>query len=156
MDGSSKKKTVYLVGVISEDPATHQWRRDVTRKLGENFITDQPTATRFDKSLLKETEGDPKLTAKFYEEHESEILLPKSYQSVEKCDIILINFQIQCNGHVGHIMELAWGYVLHKTIIAIKGEGFESNHPIVRGIVHGWAKDVDEAVAIIKQFFTKR
>lgn len=150
------KKRVYLVGVISEDPETHQWRKNVSRKLGDGFIVDDPARTRFDRNTLKEAGGDTEAMHKLYEQHESEILLPKSYQSVEDCDILLVNLQIGGEGHVGHIMELAWAYVFHKPVIAMRGGDFRSKHPMVKGIIHAWADTEDEAVEIIKLFFSKR
>lgn len=150
------KRRVYLIGVISEDPSTHAWRREASKLLGDNFLADDPSATKFDRSTLKEAGGDTEIMQKMYDMHESEILLPKSYQAVESCDIVLVNLQIAGQGHVGHIMELAWAYMLHKPVVAIRGSDFRSKHPMVKGIVHSWADTVEEAVSIIKLFYAKR
>jgi hypothetical protein len=55
---------------------------------------------------------------------------------------------------IGSVMEVAWAYLLHKTVIAIKGDNYYSQHPMVTGAVNAWAKDVEEACEIIIEFFT--
>jgi hypothetical protein len=147
--------TIYLVGVISEDPKTHEWRKEATRLLKDKFIINDPTVSRFDKESLKESNEDEDRIKTFVASHQAEILLPKSYQSVETADILLINFDLYKEGHAGHLMELAWGYQLHKIIVAIKGSTYYSYHPMVRGAVHAWAGNVKEACEIIKEFFIK-
>jgi nucleoside 2-deoxyribosyltransferase len=148
--------TVYLVGVISEDPKSHEWRREAKRLLRDKFVVNDPTSSRFDRETLKEAEGDADKMHKLVSEHQAEILLPKSLQSVQNCDIVLINLDLQAKDRpmVGSIMELAWAFMLHKTVIAIKGGSYYSYHPMVQGCVHAWAKSVAEAAEIIREFFT--
>jgi nucleoside 2-deoxyribosyltransferase len=151
-------KRVYLVGVISEDPKSHEWRREAKNLLKDKFEVDDPTSSKFDRETLKESEGDAEKMHRIVAEHQAEILLPKSLQAVEKADIILINLDLQAKDRpmIGSIMELAWAFLLHKTVIAIKGESYYSKHPMILGSVHAWAKDVQEACDIIKEFFTTR
>ena len=155
---SDGKKRVYLVGVISEDPASHLWRKEAKRLLGDNFYIDDPTSSKFDKETLKEAAGDAEKIHVLVDQHQSEILLPKSQQSVEDCDIVLVNLSIEAKDRpmIGSIMELAWAYKLHKTVIAVRGTGYYSRHPMVKGIVHAWADSLEEAVGIIKEFYSKR
>ena len=136
----------------------HQWRRDAIKKLGENFIVDDPTSSKFDKETLKEAAGDAEKIHKLVDSHQSEILLPKSFQAVEKADIILINLAIEAKDRpmIGSIMEIAWAYSLHKTVIAIRGTTYYSRHPMVKGSVHAWADSLEEATGIIKEFYSKR
>ena len=152
------KRVVYLVGVISEDSATHQWRKEAAKKLGENFIVDDPTSSKFDKETLKEAAGDADKIHDLVDVHQSEILLPKSFQSVQKADIILANLSIEAKDRpmVGSIMEIAWAYSTHKTVIAIKGTSYYSRHPMIKGSVHAWAESLDEAIGILKEFYSKR
>jgi len=155
MDGY---KRVYLVGVISEDPETHRWRKEATRLLGDKFIVDDPTSSKFDRETLKEAAGDAEKIHALVELHQSEILLPKSFQSVENADIILSNLQLQAVDRpmVGSLMEIAWAFAMHKTVIAIKGTSYYSRHPMIKGSVHAWADTIEEAVYIIKNFYSKR
>ena len=155
---SDVKKRVYLVGVISEDPITHQWRREVAKKLGESFVIDDPTLSKFDKETLKEAAGDAEKIHDLVDKYQAEILLPKSFQSVQQADIILINLSIEAKDRpmIGSIMELAWAFSMHKTVIAIRGTNYYSRHPMVRGAVHAWAENLDEAIGILKEFYSRR
>lgn len=147
---------VYLVGVISEDTRSRDWRREASKLLKDKFEVDDPTRFKFDREVLKGSEGDPEKMHKLVEEHQAEILLPKSFQSVARSDIILVNLAIEAIDRpmIGSIMEIAWAYGMHKTIIAIRGESFYSRHPIIKGCVHAWAETVEEACDIIREFFT--
>ena len=151
-------KKVYLAGPITEDPKTHQWRREVRKALSEKFIIDDPCASKFDRETLKEADGDAVKIHELVDQHQSEILLPKSYQSVLACDIILINFSIEPTDRpiIGTVMEIAWAWALHKTIIAIDGRGYYTRHPMIKGTVNAWAKNLEEALEIIAEFFTTR
>lgn len=151
-------KRVYLVGPITEDQRTHQWRKEAIKKLGDKFDCDDPCASKFDRESLKEANGDAKKSHTIVEEHQAEILLPKSFQSVSECDIMLVNFSIEPSDRpmIGSLMEIAWGYDLHKSIIAVRGTGYYSRHPMIIGCVHAWGNDLDEAIEIIKEFYTIR
>jgi|MudIll2142460700_1097286.scaffolds.fasta_scaffold21582_4 hypothetical protein len=152
------KKRVYLVGLIGSNPQTYQWRRTVTKLLEDKFEVDDPTLSLFDKELMKKAEGDTDKMHKLVEAHQAEILLPKSFLSVQKADILLVNFQIYSDSRpiIGSIMELAWAYNQHKTVIGVRGTSYYSKHPMIRGIVHAWANTLDEAVEIINEFFTSK
>jgi len=149
---------IYLAGPITEDPETHRWRRIAVKLLGEKFECDDPCASKFDRETLKEADGDAKKIHLLVDQHQAEILLPKSYQSVEACDIILVNFSIEPTDRpiIGTVMEIAWAWSLHKTIIAIDGKGYYTRHPMIKGTVNAWAESLEEAVDIIKEFFTTR
>ena len=152
------KRRVYLVGVISEDPETHHWRKEAVKILGDRFIVDDPTSSKFDKETLKEADGDATKIHALVDQHQSEILLPKSFQSVEQADIILVNLAIEAKDRpmIGSVMEVAWAYAAHKTVIAIRGTSYYSKHPMIKGAVHAWSDTLEEAVGIIKEFYSKR
>ena len=151
-------RKVYLAGPITEDTRTHQWRREVSRALSEKFIIDDPCSSKFDRDLIKEGDGDSKRFYELVEQHQSEILLPKSYQAVENCDIILVNFAIEPIDRpiIGTVMEIAWAYALHKVIIAIDGQGYYTKHPMITGAVNAWADTLEEAIEILNEFFTSK
>jgi len=150
-------KTVYLVGVISEDPKSHKWRKEATKLLRGKFRVLDPTSSKFDKETLREADGDAEVLHKLVDQHQSEILLPKSFQSVEGSDIVLVNLGLEASDRpmVGSIMEMAWAYHSNKTIIAIKGDTYYCRHPMIKGCVHAWADTVKEACDIIELFFTE-
>lgn len=151
-------RCIYLAGPITEDPKTHQWRRETTRLLGDKFLINDPCSSRFDRETLKEAGGDAKKIHDLIDQHQAEILLPKSYQSVKECDIILVNFSIEPTDRpiIGTIMEIAWAWANHKVIIAIDGRGYYTRHPMITGTVNAWADTLEEAIEIIKEFFTTR
>lgn len=105
--------------------------------------------------MLREADGDAEKIHKLVEAHQSEVLLPKSYQSVERCDIMLVNLAIEPVDRpiIGTVMEIAWAYDMHKTVIAVRGTGYYARHPMVTGSVHAWADTVEEAIGIVKEFF---
>ena len=149
-------KRVYLVGTISEDIKTRTWRKEATKLLKDKFEIDDPSSSIFDKGLLKEANGDYEKMQKLIGERQSEILLPKSFQSVMNADIILVNLSMKSENRpmVGTFFELAWAYQNNKTIIAIRGTSYYSFHPMVLGCVHAWSNNVQEATDIIREFFT--
>lgn len=151
-------KRVYLAGPITEDPKTHQWRREARKELSEKFVIDDPCSSKFDRETLKEAGGDATKIHELVDQHQSEILLPKSYQSVAACDIVLVNFAIEPTDRpiIGTIMEIAWAWALHKTIIAIDGRGYYTRHPMIKGTVNAWAENLEEALEIVTEFFTTR
>jgi nucleoside 2-deoxyribosyltransferase len=155
---SDGKYRVYLVGVISEDKITHEWRKEAAKKLGSNFVVDDPTSTKFDKESWKEASGDSDKLHEIYELHQTEILLPKSHQSVAKADIILANLAIEASDRpmIGSIMEIAWAYHQNKTVIAIRGSSYYSKHPMIRGAVQAWVDSVEEACILVKEFFSSK
>lgn len=149
---------VYLAGPITEDPETHKWRRVAAKLLGDKFECDDPCASKFDRETLKEAGGDAEKIHALTAIHQSEILLPKSYRSVEKAGIVLVNFSIEPSDRpiIGTVMEIAWAWANRKVIIAIKGPGYYTKHPMITGCVNAWADSLEEAVEIIKEFFTTR
>jgi nucleoside 2-deoxyribosyltransferase len=151
-------KIVYLAGPITEDPETHHWRKKAIRLLGDRFECDDPCSSKFDRETLKEADGDAKKIHNLVDKYQAEILLPKSFQSVAKCDIVLANFAIEPSDRpiIGTLMEVAWAWQLHRVIIAIDGKGYYTRHPMIRGTVNAWAESLEEAVEIIKEFFTSR
>lgn len=151
-------KVIYLAGVISENHESHKWRRTIYRKLSDQFIIDDPCRSLLDREGLKkmddEDEHSEQTWIDYIRSRPSGILLPKSYQAVNKADIIIINLRIYQEGHAGHIMELAWAYGLHKTVIAIGDEScVYGKHPMVNASVHAWVKNEEEAVALVKEYF---
>lgn len=153
-------KRVYLAGPITEDPDTHNWRKKVAKLLGDKFAVDDPCASKFDREMLKEADGDAQKVHEIALSHQSEILLPKSYQSVENCDIILVNFTILPSDRpvIGTLMEIAWAWMLHKVIIVIEPKETNSFmwHPMVNSCTNAKAETLEEAVEVIKEFFTTR
>jgi len=152
------KLKVYLVGAISEDKATHEWRIWATKRLKDKFDINDPAASKFDRETLKESGGDYEKMRKLVASHQAEILLPKSYQSIERADIILVNLALEPKHRpmIGTLMEIAWAYYAHKTIIAIRGDNYYSKHPMIVGCIHAWGDSVDEVVAILEEFFTSK
>ncbi len=147
---------IYLVGMITEDIKTREWRKEATKLLKDKFEIDDPTKFKFDQEVIKEADGDSEKLHKLVAEHQSEILLPKSFQSVQNADIILVNLALEASDRpmVGSIMEIGWAYAMHKTVIAIRGTSYYSYHPMIKGAIHAWAGSVKEAADIIREFFT--
>jgi len=147
-------KTVYLVGALTEDPATHAWREEAI-KLLQGFNIINPAGSAYDRKLLDKADGDPKVFYKWVRKKASEILLPKSFQSVIQSDILLANLALEPVGRpiIGTIFEIAWAWQLGKPIIAIKGDNFYSQHPMVTKAVHALVDSVEEGCKTIIEFF---
>jgi len=149
------KYMVYLVGALTEDPATHLWRDMAADLLSSYFEINNPGNSLFDKRILEKSGGVSEKFYKFVRREASDILLPKSFMSVLHSDIILANLELEPLDRplIGSIMEIAWAFDHNKTIVAIKGDNFYCKHPMIVKAVCAWAKDVKEACDIIKQFF---
>lgn len=148
-------KTIYLIGALSEDPATHQWRDEVILLLSDEFNIINPAASIFDKELLKKSKEDPEEFYKWVKRKDSELLLPKSYLAVEQSDILFTNLAIEPVGRpiIGTICELSWGWALHKAIVAIRGDNCYGKYPMIIKMVHAFVDSVQEGCRVIKEFF---
>ena len=151
-------KRIYLAGPITEDSRTHQWRQAVVKKLHDKFDIDNPCSSRFDKAVFKGAQGNALKIHELVDKYQAEILLPKSYQSVIKADVVLVNFAIEPSDRpmIGTIMEVAWAYVQHKTVIAVRGQGYYTRHPMIKGCVNAWAETIEEAIGILQEFYSSK
>lgn len=151
------KPTIYLVGALTENVATHKWRDEASARLGAYFNIINPAGSAYDKKLIERANGDPVVFYRWVKQEHSHLLLPKSLRSVERSDVLLVNFSIEPVGRpmIGSIMEIAWAWQLNKAIVAIKGDGFYSIHPMIVRAVHAWVKDVEDACDTITTFFSK-
>ena len=79
--------------------------------------------------------------------------MSRDFHDATTCDVILANLSIPHDKpSLGTVMELAWGFQNQKLVVAIDSEKHNYRvHPMIREAVGFWAKDMDEALAIIER-----
>lgn len=155
--------SIYLVGQITADPKTFEWRADIENafKEDERFNIINPCDFPFAKSLLHKCNGD---TAQFrmleaYSDTRSNILPSRDYTFVLAADIIIANLNIITpeKPMLGSYFELAWAFSNpEKVVIGIcydKEKQFHCNHPFVSQTVHSWVKNHIEAIELVQEMF---
>jgi len=165
---------IYLVGLISSNIETHEWRYRVERMLlpRTKYVVSNPIRSKYDQELKKKYGGGEDnefYSAQLEEDRAPSLLVPKSYAEVFDCDVIIANFDLVGERPmVGSIFELAWAWQLHKPVVAIhSGENHNDSkhpcedkrnnlyvvHPFVKLAVTHWAKSEEEAVQAVKRHF---
>jgi nucleoside 2-deoxyribosyltransferase len=152
---------VYLVGQITANPSTFEWRIDVETFLrAERFKILNPCSFVFAEELLKKCNNDNsafKMLA--YINKKAPIIPHRDYNMVLLSDIAIANMNIITpeKPMLGSFFELAW-YFAHpeKTVIGIASDRknmFHCNHPFVTETVKVWVKNHIEATELIKEMF---
>ena len=159
------KLFIYLIGQISSDPETYEWRRRVRERFAEHekFRFFDPCNNMFSKSVLKSSKGNvdcfKSLTAW---NTLSSILVPRDMSYVLNSNGAIANLNSYTKDKIllGTFFELAW-YKMNpeKTVIGIfdgdPEENFICQHPFVRSTIHVWTKNEEQACDILEEFFNQ-
>ena len=157
----TNKINVYLIGQITSDPETYEWRKRIRKRFEEHekFKFFDPCNNMFSKSVLKASSGDVKAFKELAIWNPfSPILVSRDMSFVLNSDIALanLNHYTKDKPFLGTFFELAW-YKMHpeKTVIGIfdgdpKGN-FICQHPFVRSAVHVWVRNDEEACDTLEE-----
>lgn len=112
---------IYLAGLISTTrPSSLSWRKDVAKKLGEDFLVLDPLRHTPDLQTVSTDEGlnDPRLPG--------DVLMALDHEDVQNSNLILANLSRHGGDRplVGTLFELGWAY--HAKIPVI---GFVDTEP---------------------------
>jgi hypothetical protein len=159
-----KKKShyVYLAGNISDDPRTYQWREDFAKmmapEIGEGRLKIlDPTQNRFNQKL-QEVEKSGTEFVKEAAKRSQKLLRAKDYNMIKIASLMVVNLGLVSPEKplLGTVHEIVWAHdVFYIPILAIT-EGEENVwicHPWHDECVSAWAKDLDEAIWLIREFF---
>jgi len=164
MGGLIKKKShyVYLAGNISDDPRTYQWRVDFTNLLspeieeGRVKILD-PTQNKFNQKLQGYNKGGVDFI-KEAAKRSQRLLRAKDYNMIKISSLMVANLGLVSDNKplLGTVHEIVWAHdIFYIPIIAIT-EGQENAwicHPWHDECISAWAKNIEEAVWLIREFF---
>ena len=159
----TNKINVYLIGQITSDPETYEWRRRVRKRFEEHetFRFFDPCNNMFSKSVLKTSDGNVESFKNFAAGNSfSSILVPRDMSFVLNSDVAIANLNIYTKDKplLGTFFELAW-YKMNpeKTVIGIfdgdPQENFICMHPFVKSAVHVWTRNEQQSCDILEEFF---
>lgn len=149
----TKRKTVYLAGLISTDyPDSLLWRIEVAPILeAHEFDVLSPMRGK-ERLALESMDGgltDPNLTSR-------DIIL-RDYHDVVESDVILMHLESFGSPRplLGTICELAWAWEMKKPIIAIvdPDNKLMLNHPFVKEAVSHYFHSTEDAIEFIAHHF---
>jgi hypothetical protein len=163
---------IYLVGQISSDPRSYQWRKNVLNWVDDantkpeykgNISAIDPCANNFNLTLIKNHKNDEANFSKLAHETMPLNMLPAldlGYVRRSTMCIANMNHWSPTRPILGSYFELAWYYALYpdKPVIAIfegiPEKDYQCNHPFVQAAVDVWVKNEYEAMdLIVKQCF---
>lgn len=151
---------VYLVGQISSNARTFEWREEVETWLrGDRFKILNPCAFQYALRLLSQNDNIEQYKKNVYSNKQVPIIPHRDYDMVLLSHIAIANLNIYSpeKPMVGSFFELAW-YFQHpeKTVIGIADDRekyFHCKSPFVTEVVKVWVKDHLEAVEVVKDMF---
>lgn len=164
---------MYLVGQISADPRSYEWRINISTWI-EDLIDQKeeytnlieiidPCANSFNRNLMENHKDDEKNFSTLAHKTMPLSMLPAldlGYVRRSTMGIANMNHWTPSRPILGSYFELAWYYALYpdKPVIGIFDgdieKNYQCNHPFVQAAVDVWVKNEYEAMDIItKQCF---
>jgi hypothetical protein len=153
---------LYLVGQITANPLTYEWRGRVEEyfKGNEYIRTINPCSCTFNQTAL---ESDDQIENGFSKKAFKEkgiVLLPhRDKEYVRQSNIAFANLNMYSPEKpiLGSFFELAWYFnAPEKMVIGIFNgdptKDFQCNHPFVRETVCAWVKDEIKACQLLERF----
>lgn len=155
---------VYLIGQISKDPFTYQWRTEVEKYFhsaptNSHVEIINPCRSEFNKKALTTMTETQNSSGKVYAVEGIKLLTPKDRRYVAQSNAAIANFNIYDKEKplIGTIFELAWYYDSpDKMIIGFYDgdptQNVWTRHPFVQNSVHVWVKDHKQACEILENY----
>jgi hypothetical protein len=159
---------IYLVGQISSDPRSYQWRLNLQQYLDKHPIKDSidlidPCKNSMNLGLIKTAKLDEaKFNESAFGEISLDILTPLDAGYVKESTIGFANMNHFTPERpiIGSFFELAWYYHAYpdKPVIGIfdgdPKKTYHTNHPFVQAAIHTWVNNEKDALdLIIRQCF---
>jgi hypothetical protein len=164
---------IYLVGQISADPRTYEWRQNIISWVEDVLDSKEeywgllqvidPCGNTFNKSLITNHKNDEKNFSALAKETMPLAMLPAldlGYVKRSTMAIVNMNHYTPSRPILGSYFELAWYYALYpdKPVIGIfetdPKKDYQCNHPFVQAAVDIWVHSEQEAMDVItKQCF---
>jgi len=152
---------VYLSGAMIEDHPDHRtWRKNAIKKLSKlGIATRSPYRGRDKSKIIKVDKYHYTVSTAPISNRLGNLLVARDLKDVEDCDIVLVNLTGTKDERpaIGTISELAWAYSLRKPVICVvDGDTTQPDyfkHPFMHQFVSQWVSDVDEAIAVIANYW---
>lgn len=161
---------IYLVGQISSNPASYEWRLNVQKhlaiqdeKIRETIELLDPCKNSMNLSLIRQAKFDEsKFNEAAFNHSSMDILAPldAGYVKASTIGFINMNHFTPERPIIGSYFELAWYFILYPekpTIGIFDGDPcahYHTKHPFVQSSVDTWVKsEIDALNLIIKQCF---
>lgn len=153
----------YLIGQITADVETYEWRRRMRERFNEHekIKLYDPCNNTFSKNTLIQSQGTVDGFTKSVRENKTSAILPvRDASFVFSSDGAIANLNIYTPDKplLGTFFELAWYRLCpDKTVIGIfDGDPYEAlqcYHPFVLNTIHTWVKNEKEAGDLLVDFF---
>lgn len=146
-------KNIYLAGPISGQTYKEatEWRNEVRATLTDLGIKVY-SPMRHKEYLQNEND----LTFKDFGQvlSTSKAIMARDYQDASRCDLLLVNFNVpHPQLSAGTIMEIAWAYANHTPVVLVDHPKFNyARHPMIKEAISVLAKDLVQAVEVVKHF----
>jgi len=153
--------TIYLIGQISKDEETYNWRKGVETYFKDNrYVTIiNPCKSEFNIEALKTMVETNSSDKEVYKLPGINLLTPKDRRYVADSDAAIADFNLYDTSKplLGTIYELAWYYDSpEKMVVGVYKGDIEDNvwtsHPFVQNTVHAWVKTHEEACELLESY----
>ena len=158
--------TVYLVGQITADPLTYEWRKEVEDYFEMNKYVKiiNPCNSVFNQKALDNDDTEENgYSKKSFRERGIALLPHKDREYVKKSNIAFVNLNMYSPEKpiIGSFFELAWYFdAPEKMVIGIfdgdPTKDFQCHHPFVKSTIHVWVKDTSKACKLLERFMDIR
>lgn len=154
--------TIYLIGQITANPATYQWRSEVEDYFGDKDLVEiiNPCGCMFNQDALTNSDSDENAFSKKALVENGIVLLPhRDKEFVNQSNIAFANMNMYSSEKpiLGTFYELAWYFAApEKMVIGIfdgdPTKDFQCHHPFVRETIQSWTKTPLEACQLLERF----
>lgn len=156
------KHIIYLVGQITSNPESYEWRQKVVDyfRYNNNIEVINPCNSEFNSSALRNNDNETFSFSKKALKEDGIILLPhKDRRYVKESTCIFANMNLYSDNKpiIGSFFELAWAFDdTSKLIIGIldgnKNSDFICRHPFVAETIQVWVKKPIEACKLLERY----
>ena len=154
--------TIYLIGQITANPATYQWRSEVEDYFSDKDMVEiiNPCNSRFNQEALTNSDtNEDGFSKKSFAEKGIPLLTHKDREFVRQSNIAFVNMNMYSPEKpiIGTFYELAWYFCApEKMVIGIfdgdPTKDFQCYHPFVRETVQVWTQTPLEACKLLERF----
>jgi hypothetical protein len=160
------KRKIYLIGQISNDPRSYQWRENIELYLKEQpqdiqneFEIINPCGNNFSKGVLESSGDEKEFTSNAINDKCGDLLPSQDCGFVMYSNACIANFNHWTPERplLGTIYELSWYYLTPwKPVVGIHSDpenDFNCRHPFPWKTVHTWVENEIQAIqAFIKLY----
>ena len=152
---------VYLVGQITANPLTHEWRKKAEDyfEMDKHVTIINPCSSLFNREALSNDNEKNGYPREILKENGVALLPHKDRGYIKKSNVAFVNLNMYSPEKpiIGSFFELAWYFdAPEKMVIGIFSgdhtKDFQCQHPFVKSTIHVWVKDTIEACKLLERF----